>query len=54
MTDKTITVKLTEADMRFITESMTCNVPCSEDMTDEERATYEKMVSAKLRLKDKK
>lgn len=48
--EDTIRLRLTKADLTFICESMSENVPCSADMTPEELETYNKCVSAKLKI----
>jgi hypothetical protein len=45
-----ITVQLNEEDLWFITESISCNVPSSDDMTHEQKKTFRKMQRAETRM----
>jgi hypothetical protein len=53
LTKPTQRVALTEDDLWFICESMTCNVPSTDDMTPEERKTYNKLSTAQYRLRQR-
>ena len=49
----TVAVTLTEEDLWFITESITCNVPSEDERSPSEQKTYNKMVNAYHRVREK-
>lgn len=53
MAKHTQRVTLTEDDLYFICESISCNIPCSDDMTPAELETYNKLRNAEDHLRRK-